>query len=154
MTSKLKLQCQRMEDQALNSFVTRAMRNNDWAALLQVIRGQLGSSECLDEISWGRIRVIALKKRNRSHYSYQWRANGWYMFVCWYVWQSRHSDSLALMYLLQDDYDRALYFTGYFEQSFLVVGDLKLCLIYLFNFCVVPEKSLRWQVSLSVELAW
>ncbi|XP_015748747.1 PREDICTED: DNA-dependent protein kinase catalytic subunit-like [Acropora digitifera] len=68
ITSKLKLQCQRMEDQSLNSFVTRAMRNNDWAALLQ----------------------------------------------------SRHSDSLALMYLLQDDYDRALYFTGYFEQSFLM----------------------------------
>ena len=58
------------------------------------------------------------------------------------------------MYLLQDDYDRALYFTGYFEQSFLMVGDLKLWLIYLFNFCVVPEKSLPWQVSLSVELAW
>ena len=45
------------------------------------------------------------------------------------------------MYLLQDDYDRALYFTGYFEQSFLMVGDLKLCLIYLFNFCMVPEKK-------------
>ncbi|XP_068717854.1 DNA-dependent protein kinase catalytic subunit-like isoform X1 [Montipora capricornis] len=68
ITSKLKLQCQWGEDQSLCSFVTRAMQNNDWAALLQ----------------------------------------------------GRHSDSLALLYVLQDDYDRAKHFAGTYEQSFLV----------------------------------
>lgn len=68
ITSKLKLQCQWGEDQSLCSFVTRAMQNNDWAALLQ----------------------------------------------------GRHSDSLALLYVLQDDYDRAMHFAGTYEQSFLV----------------------------------
>ena len=103
------------------------MQNNDWAALLQVKRGQSGSIESGGEISWGSITVIVVKKNiYKSHSSYQWRANGWYMFACLNVWQSRHSDSLALMYLLQGDYDRAIYFAGYFEQSFLMVGDLKI----------------------------
>ncbi|KAL9956083.1 hypothetical protein ACROYT_G037506 [Oculina patagonica] len=67
ITSKLKLQCQRSGDTSLNTFVTRAMQNNERAAFLQ----------------------------------------------------SRYSDSLALMYILQDDYDRACYYAGNYEQSFL-----------------------------------
>lgn len=36
--------------------------------------------------------------------------------------QSRHSDSLALMYILQDDCDRASYYAALCEQSFLSVS--------------------------------
>lgn len=68
ITSKLKLQCHGAEDTSLNSFVARAMQNDERKVLLQ----------------------------------------------------GRHSDSLALMYLLQGDYDQASYYAGSYEESFLV----------------------------------
>ena len=39
------------------------------------------------------------------------------------LFQSRHSDSLALLYVLHDDYDRACYYAGIYEQNFLAVSN-------------------------------
>lgn len=46
------------------------------------------------------------------------------------------------MHLLQDDYDRAIYFSGYFERSFLMVSDLKIVPdMFILHLCGSSKKS-------------
>ena len=52
------------------------------------------------------------------------------------LFQSRHSDSLALLYVLHDDYDRACYYAGNYEQNFLAVGKFVQALLCSMQFYI------------------
>lgn len=51
-----------------------------------------------------------------------------------FLFQSRHSDSLALLYVLHDDYDRASYYAGNYQQNFLAVSNFDQALVYSMHF--------------------
>ena len=66
-----------------------------------------------------------------------------------FLFQSRHSDSLALLYVLHDDYDRASYYAGNYQQNFLAVSNFDQALVYsmhfyLFSLLINNNRQKNW----------
>ena len=65
-----------------------------------------------------------------------------FLKIDFFIFQSRHSDSLALMYIVQGDYDRACYYAGNYEHSFLAVSILSSACVWVLHHFVLY--SLQW----------